>query len=179
MIQKIQAFEIPGIGVAKEVKIELQSRFTTQETGVLYYDLRDPTQTSIVTNLSDRSIQFLPYKIISYSKIRLNSEDLNTVINDEKRLIEIFKRERSDVILEGGIKLAISDNLDKVCEMYSFGEVNTYYLDTDNLETASILSETEDMKSILRESYFVTDGINIRFWNGKSFGNKSFGTCKF
>ena len=180
MIQKIQAFEIPGKGTANEAKLEVHSRFTTQDIAVLYYDLRDTTQTSIVTNVTDRSVQTLPYKIISYSKIRLTGEDRDAVVGDEKQAIEIFKRERTDITVKaGGIELALSDDEFAVCKMYSNGEIFNYYLDNEDLASATILSETEDMSAIIEKQYYVTDGSIIRFWDGKSFDSKYFGNCKF
>ena len=180
MIQKIQAFEIPGKGTATEAKLEVQSRFTTQDRAVLYYDLRDTTQTSIVTNVVDRSVQTLPYKIISYSKIRLTGEDRNAVVGDERQAVEIFKRERTDITVKGGgIKLVLDNDPSKACEVYSNGEARTYYLDTEDLRSATMLYETEDMKSPVEGQYYVTDGVDVRFWDGKSFDFKFLETCKF
>lgn len=179
MIQKIQAFEIPGKGTATEAKVEVQSRFTTQDVAVMYYDLRDKTQTSEVTNVVDRSVQTLPYKIISYSKIRLTGNDRNAVVGDEKQAVEIFKRERTDITVKaGGIKLVLSNDPGKACEGFMNEEAQTYYLDTEDLMSASLLSETADMKGIVEGEYYVTDGTNIRYWTGKSFDFKYSGICK-
>ena len=179
MIQKIQAFEIPGKGIATEAKVEIQSRFTTQDVAVMYYDLRDKTQTSEVTNVVDRSVQTLPYKIISYSKIRLTGNDREAVVGDEKQAVEILKRERTDITIKaGGIKLALSDNPGEICGMYTNGDVKNYYLDTEDLMSASLLSETEDMKSIVEKEYYVTDRKNIRYWTGRSFDGEYSGICK-
>jgi hypothetical protein len=179
MIQKIQAFEIPGKGIATEAKVEIQSRFTTQDIAVMYYDLRDKTQTSEVTNVVDRSVQTLPYKIISYSKIRLTGADREAVVGDEKQAVEILKRERTDITVKaGGIELALSDNPDKICGMYSNGDTGSYYLDAEDLISASLLSETEDMKSPTKGQYYVTDGVYVRFWNGESFEKGYSGICK-
>jgi hypothetical protein len=179
MIQKIQAFEIPGKGIATEAKVEIQSRFTTQDIAVMYYDLRDKTQTSEVTNVVDRSVQTLPYKIISYSKIRLTGADREAVVGDEKQAVNIFKRERTDITVKaGGIELVLSNDPNKACGGYSNGEARTYYLDTEDLMSASLLSETEDMKTIVEGEYYVTDGVDVRFWNGKSFDDKFLQLCK-
>lgn len=63
--------------------------------------------------------------------------------------------------------------------MYSNGEIFNYYLDNEDLASATILSETEDMSAIVEKQYYVTDGSIIRFWDGKSFDSKYFGNCKF
>lgn len=179
MIQKIQAFEIPGKGTATEAKLEVQSRFTTQDRAVLYYDLRDTTQTSIVTNVVDRSVQTLPYKIISYSKIRLTGEDRNAVVGDGRQAVVIFKRERTDVSVISGIKLTLSRDPNEACSMYAENNVGTYYLDTEDLRSATILSETEDLRILVEGAYYVTDGTNVRYWTGKSFDGKYSSICKF
>ena len=57
--------------------------------------------------------------------------------------------------------------------------MKTYYLDTDDLTTATILSETEDMKFLVKGGYYVTDGEIVRYWDGNSFDFKFLETCKF
>jgi hypothetical protein len=178
MIQKIQPFEVPNRGTATETKIEVQSRFTTGDKAVIYYDLRDPNGTTPAFDSRTNQFVTLPYAILSRSLIRVTGEDRDTVVGDEKQAVNIFKRERGDVSVISGIKLALSDSPDKVCGMYINGDVKTYYLDTEDLMSASLLSETEDMKSIVEKEYYVTDGKNIRYWTGKSFDGEYSGICK-
>jgi hypothetical protein len=178
MIQKIQAFEIPGKGTATESKIEVQSRFTTGDKAVIYYDLRDPNGTTPAFDSRIQDYVTLPYAILSRSLIRVTGEDREAVVGDEKQAVVIFKRERADVSVISGIKLALSDNPDEICGMYTNGDVKNYYLDTEDLMSASLLSETEDMKSIVEKEYYVTDGKNIRYWTGKSFDGEYSGICK-
>lgn len=180
MIQKIQPLEIPERGIATESKVEVQSRFTNQNRAIIYYDLRDPNGTTPVLDLSTNQYVTLPYRILFYNKIIVTGEDKDLITQDEKQAIEIFKRERTDIkIIAGGIKLAISDDPKKACEIFNFGEIQTYYLDTDDLTTATILSETEDMKLLVIGGYYVTDGKTVRYWDGKSFDFKFLETCKF
>ena len=179
MIQKIQPIEVPNRGTATETKIEIQTRFTTADKTVMYYDLRDPNGTTPAFDLTTNQFVTLPYAILSRYKIILTGDDRNAVVGDEKQAVEILKRERTDITIKaGGIKLALSDNPDEVCGMYINGDVKTYYLDTEDLMSASLLSETEDMKSIVEKEYYVTDGKNIRFWAGKSFDGEYSGICK-
>lgn len=98
MKEKIQPYTIAGKGTATEAKIEVQTRFTTQDKAVLYYDLRDTTQTSQVTNIVDRSVQTLPYKIISYTKVRLTGNDRAAVLADSTFASNIVFRDRTDII---------------------------------------------------------------------------------
>lgn len=98
MKEKIQPYTIAGKGIATEAKVEVQSRFTTQDKAVLYYDLRDTNQTSQVTNIVSRTVQTLPYKILSYQKIILTGNDRAAAISDINLAANIVFRERTDVI---------------------------------------------------------------------------------
>lgn len=180
MIQKIQAFTVPNRGTATESKIEVQSRFTTPERAIIYYDLRDPNGTTPAFDARIGEWITLPYAILSRSRIIITGEDLTAVLADSKEAINIFKRERTDVsIIAGGIKLALNNDPFKACEGYSNGETRTYYLDTEDLRSATILSETEDLRILVEGAYYVTDGTNIRYWTGKSFDEKYLEICKF
>lgn len=178
MIQKIQAFEIPGKGTATESKVEVQSRFTTGDKAVIYYDLRDPNGTTPAFDLRIQDYVTLPYAILSRSKIVVTGADRAAVIADSREATNILKRERTDISVISGIRLALSNDPGKACEGYSNGEARTYYLDTEDLASATILSETEDMQTIIEGAYYVTDGTNIRYWTGKSFDQKYSGICK-
>ncbi len=179
MIQKIEAFQIPGKGTATESKIEIQSRFTTGDKAVVYYDLRDPNGTTPAFDLRIQDYVTLPYAILSRYKIVLTGVDRDAVVEDEKQAVEIFKRERTDITVKiGGIELSLSNDPGKACELYSNGGTRTYYLDTEDLMSASLLSETEDMETIVEGAYYITDGTDIRYWNGKGFDGKYSGICK-
>jgi hypothetical protein len=41
-----------------------------------------------------------------------------------------------------------------------------------------MVHETEDMKSPIEGQYYVTDGVDVRFWDGKSFDKEYSGICK-
>ncbi len=179
MIQKIQAFEIPGKGTATESKIEVQSRFTTADKTVLYYDLRDPNGTTPAFDLRVQDYVTLPYAILSRYKIILTGTDRDAVVADSKEAVNIFKRERTDITVKaGGIELALSNDPGKACNTYAEGGASNYFLDTEDLLSATILSETEDMQTPVQGEYYVTDGVDVRFWNGKSFDEKYSGLCK-
>jgi hypothetical protein len=98
MKEKIQPYTIPGKGTASEAKVEVQSRFTTQDKAVIYYDLRDKSQTSQVTNIVDRSVQTLPYKILSYQKIVVTGNDRAAAVSDVSLAVNIVFRERTDIV---------------------------------------------------------------------------------
>lgn len=179
MIQKIEAFQIPGKGTATESKIEVQSRFTTADKTILYYDLRDPNGTTPALNLSTNQYVTLPYAILSRYKIILTGTDRDAVVADSKEAVNIFKRERTDITVKaGGIELALSNDPGKACEGYSNGEARTYYLDTEDLASATMLYETEDMQTPIEGQYYVTDGVDVRFWDGKAFDEKYLSVCK-
>lgn len=98
MIQKIQAFQIPGKGTATEAKVEVQNRFTTQDKAVIYYDLRDKSQTSSARVLATGAMFTLPYKILSYQKIIVTGNDRAAAISDVSLATNIVFRERTDIV---------------------------------------------------------------------------------
>lgn len=178
MIKKIQAFEIPDRGIATESKIEVQSRFTTGDKAVIYYDLRDPNGTTQAFDLRIQDYVTLPYAILSRNKIIATGDDLTAIVNDATFAVEIFKRERSDVSVISGAQLSLSRDPGEACSMYSGGTTRNYYLDTLDLPSASILAETEDLQSLVEGAYYVTDGVNVRYWDGRSFDGKYSSICK-
>ena len=98
MKEKIQPYEIVGKGVATEALVEIQSRYTTQDKAVIYYDLRDKTQTSTVRRLSDGTILTLPYRVISYQKITVTGNDRTSIGADATFASNIVFSERGDIV---------------------------------------------------------------------------------
>ena len=98
MKEKIQPYEIAGKGIAREALVEIQSRYTTQDKAVIYYDLRDTTQTSTARRLSTGEILTLPYKILSYQKITVTGNDRASIGADATFASNIVFRERGDVV---------------------------------------------------------------------------------
>ena len=98
MKEKIQPYEILGVGVATEALIEIQSRYTTQDRAVIYYDLRDKTQTMDVRVYATGEIITLPYKIISYQKITVSGNDRAEIGADAAVASNILFRERGDIV---------------------------------------------------------------------------------
>jgi len=171
MIQKIQAFEIQGRGIATESKIEVQSRFTTQDKAVIYYDLRDPNGTTPAFDLRSNTWVTLPYAILSRSKIIVTGADRESVVQDSKLALNILKRERSDisVIVSGGIKFALSErDPSEACLMYKEDKVQNLFIDTEDFSIASVISTDDAFKEPLRGFYYISDGNIIRYWNGKN-----------
>lgn len=97
MIKRIQAFEVPGKGTATESKIFVQTRFTTPERAIIYYDLRDPNGTTPAFDLRIGDWVNLPYAILSRYKIIATDKDRTAVVADEKQAVELFKKKRTDV----------------------------------------------------------------------------------
>ena len=98
MKEKIQPYEIAGKGIATEALVEIQSRFTTQDKAVIYYDLRDTTQTSNVRVYTTGEILTLPYKILSYQKIIATGNDRTSIGADSTFASNIVFRDRTDII---------------------------------------------------------------------------------
>ena len=181
MIQKIQPFEIQNRGTATESKIEVQSRFNTQDRAIIYYDLRDPNGTEPAFDSRTNEWVTLPYRILSYKKIIVTGADRELVIQDSKFALDIFKRERSDisVIVSGGIKFALSERDPyEACFMYTKDEVQNLFIDTKDFSTASIISTDDAFKEPLRGFYYISDGNIIRYWNGKELDPNYLEYCK-
>ena len=98
MKEKIQPYEIVGKGIATEALVEIQSRYTTQDKAVIYYDLRDKTQTSTVRVYTTGEILTLPYKILSYQKITVTGNDRTSIGADATFASNIVFRERGDIV---------------------------------------------------------------------------------
>ena len=98
MKEKIQPYEIEGKGIATEALVEIQSRYTTQDKAVIYYDLRDKTQTSTVRVYTTGEILTLPYKILSYQKITVTGNDRASIGADATFASNIVFRERGDIV---------------------------------------------------------------------------------
>jgi hypothetical protein len=98
MIQKIQAFAVVNRGTATEVKVEVQSRFTTRDRAVIYYDLRDPNGTTPAFDSRTNQFVTLPYAILSRNKIVVTGEDRASAISDANLASNIIFRERTDVV---------------------------------------------------------------------------------
>lgn len=97
MIEKIQAFEIPGKGVAREVKIQVESRSITQNRAILYYDLRDPKGTTPAYDSRINQNVTLPYAILFRSKIVLTGDDRAAAVSDINLASSIVFRNRKDI----------------------------------------------------------------------------------
>ena len=98
MIEKIQAFTVEGKGIATEAKVEVQSRFTTQNRAILYYDLRDPNGTTPAYDSRISQYVTLPYAILFRSKIVLTGDDRAAAISDVSLAVNIVFRERTDIV---------------------------------------------------------------------------------
>jgi hypothetical protein len=179
MIQKIQAFEVPNRGTATQAKVEVQERFTTGDKAVIYYDLRNPNETTSAYDLRIQDYVTLPYTILSRTKIVVTGDDRAAAISDVKLASNIVFRERTDITAIRGIKLALTNrDPNDACMMYQEDNVQTLYLDTEDLTSATALSETEDMRALIEGAYYVSDGTSIRYWNGKGFDSKFSQLCK-
>lgn len=181
MIQKIQAFEIQGRGTATESKIEVQSRYTTQNKAVIYYDLRDPNGTTPAFDSRTNTWVTLPYRILSYKRIIVTGADREAVVQDSKLALDIFKRERTDisVIVSGGIKFALSEGDPyEACFRYTKNEVQNLFIDTEDFSIASIISTDDAFKEPLKGFYYISNGEIVRYWDGKNLDPNYLEYCK-
>jgi len=98
MKEKIQPYTIEGKGIATEAKVEVQSRFTTQNRAILYYDLRDPNGTTPAYDSRISQYVTLPYAILFRSKIILTGDDRASILADSTLASNIVFRDRTDII---------------------------------------------------------------------------------
>jgi len=182
MIQKIQAFEIPGKGTATESKIEVQSRFTTGDRAVIYYDLRDPNGTTPALDLSTQNYVTLPYAILSRSKIVVTGDDRAAAISDVKLASNIVFRERPDVI-KGSSSTAITVGISfsdgkEACMNLIKGRTKVVYIDNADFSLATLLAEDESMQEIVRDPVYIAGNSIIRYWKGESFDQEFLDSCE-
>ena len=185
MKEKIQPVIIEGKGTASEALVEIQSRFTTQDKAVIYYDLRDTTQTSTMRRLSDGVILTRPYKILSYQKIIVTGDDRAAVLADSTFASNIVFRDRTDIVKDIGtitkptaLVAAISFNSAKeACIFFSKGKTNTFYIDNEDFSKATLIAKDEEMKTPAEAPIYISDGTIVRYWKGKSFDEEFLDAC--
>ena len=184
MKEKIQPILIEGKGTASEALFEIQSRFTTQDKAVIYYDLRDTTQTSTMRRLSDGVILTRPYKILSYQKIIVRGDDRASILADSTFASNIVFRDRTDIIKDTGTNTAIAliagisfNSAKEACIFFSKGKTNTFYIDNEDFSKATLIAEDEEMKTPAEAPIYISDGTIVRYWKGKSFDEEFLDAC--
>ena len=181
MKEKIQPYEILGVGIATEALVEIQSRYTTQDKAVIYYDLRDKTQTSTVRRLSDGTILTLPYRVISYQKITVTGDDRAAIGADATFASNIVFRERTDVI-KGSTSTAITVGIsygdpNEACKNFLNGKTKVFYIDNADFSLATLLAEDEGMTAVVKDAVYIAGDSIIRYWDGESFNQEFLDFC--
>jgi hypothetical protein len=182
MKEKIQPYEIAGKGIATEALVEIQSRFTTQDKAVIYYDLRDETQTSTVRRLSDGAILTLPYKILSYQKITVTGDDRAAIGADATFASNILFRERPDVVKKSSstaitVGISFSDGKE-ACMNLVKGKTKVVYIDNEDFSLATLLAENESMQERVKDVIYIAGDSIIRYWKGESFDQEFLDFCE-
>lgn len=182
MIQKIQAFEVINRGTATEVKVEVQSRFTTGDRAVIYYDLRDPNGTTPALDLRTNQLVTLPYAILSRSKIITTGDDRAAAVSDSNLAVDIVFRERTDLVRKKKIRnilLGISFNDGKeACTNLLNGKTEAYYIDNEDLSLATLLAGDESMKELVKDTVYIAGDSTIRYWKGDGFDQEFLEVCE-
>lgn len=182
MIQKIQPYEIFGMGTATEVKVEVQTRYTTQEKAIIYYDLRDPNGT---TNAFDSRIGdyvTLPYKILSYKKIVVSGSERDDAITDTNLAVDQVFRKRTELVKSGKIRVILvsisSESPEGACQLYLEDNTKEYFIDNEDFTLATQIATDKGMTEIVsKPAYIVGDSV-IRYWDGKNFDKEFLMSCK-
>ena len=181
MKEKIQPYEILGVGIATEALVEIQSRYTTQDKAVIYYDLRDKTQTMDVRVYATGEIVTLPYKILSYQKITVTGDDRAAIGADATFASNIVFRERTDVIkfaTSTAITVGISyGDPNQACKFFLNGKTKVFYIDNADFSLATLLAEDEGMTAVVKEAVYIAGDSIIRYWKGDSFDQEFLDFC--
>jgi len=185
MKEKIQPVVIEGKGTASEALVEIQSRFTTQDKAVIYYDLRDTTQTSTMRRLSDGVILTRPYKILSYQKIIVTGNDRASIQADATFASNIVFRERTDIIKDTGTNTAITliagisySSAEEACLFFAKKKTKTFYIDNEDFALATLITEDEEMQTPLADDAYISDGQIVRYWFKGSFDQEFLKECR-
>jgi hypothetical protein len=182
MKEKIEPYTIEGQGVATEALVEIQSRFTTQDKAVIYYDLRDKTQTSTVRVLTTGEILTLPYKILSYQKITVTGDDRAAIGADATFASNIVFRERTDVVKRSSstaIMVGISYGDSKeACMNFINGKTKVFYIDNEDFSLATLLAEDEGMTMGGKDAVYIAGDSIIRYWKGDGFDQEFLDVCE-
>ena len=81
-------------------------------------------------------------------------------------------------ILNSSIKVGLSTKSpEEACTDYINGDIKVFFIDTSDLQSASTIAFREDMKDILEYTCYISDGINVVYWDGKNFDSKFSQSC--
>ena len=103
MKEKIKEIVIGGIGTATEIFYETNSRGANENSRIVYYQLRDISQTTSAFDSRNNQNVILPYKIIKHQRIIVTGEDLIMLNTDP-----LYSRDI--VIRESGVELDSDSN---------------------------------------------------------------------
>lgn len=101
MSERIKPKIIEGKGVANEILYEFHSRFAKEDQGIVYYHLKDTSQTTQAYFINEQRYVTLPYKIVESKKIKVTGNELQTLKQDSTYSKTIALRE-SKIELDSG-----------------------------------------------------------------------------
>jgi hypothetical protein len=82
-------------------------------------------------------------------------------------------------ILSKGMKFGIGfKGSSEACENYFEGNIKVFFIDSEEFIDASTLSYSSNIKEVVKEELYLSDGENVRYWNGESFDEKFLEYCK-
>jgi hypothetical protein len=82
-------------------------------------------------------------------------------------------------ILSKGMKFGIGfKGSSEACENYFEGNIKVFFIDSEEFIDASTLSYSSNIKEVVKEELYLSDGNNVRYWNGGSFDEKFLEYCK-
>jgi hypothetical protein len=94
---------------------------------------------------------------------------------DTKTINQSLKLEN---ILNRSVKIGVgTKDSSEACSNYQNGNVEVYFIDTESLSEASKIGSREDLKELLRDPVYLSDGETIRYWDGNEFDSKFSEPC--
>jgi len=93
MIEKIKKITIDGMGTATEIFYETSSRGSKENEMLVYYHLRDVSQSTVAFDSRTNQNVVLPYKIVKRQRIVVVGEDLIMLNLDPLHARDIAVRE--------------------------------------------------------------------------------------
>jgi hypothetical protein len=82
-------------------------------------------------------------------------------------------------ILSKGMKFGIGfKGSSEACQNYFDGDIKVFFIDSEEFIDAVTLSYSSNIKEVVKEELYLSDGKNVRYWNGESFSSKFLEYCK-
>ena len=169
MTYNIENFQTNS-GLATQVEVQTQDRFTTADKAIVYYDLRNPDGTTQANSIPRGNFITLPYSILFRSKITVTGNDFSELMAGNIFPIDILLAARQDIRLKRRIKVLLYID----CFSEQIGE---FYLDNEDFSKASFIYLYPDLKELFEYEGKISDNTYTGYYSPKS-GLQEIRPCK-